>query len=298
VSKASTDDQLTRYLLGELPEGESAALEEEYFGDDACFERLLALEDELIDDYVRGALPATRHAQLDRRLRETGQWRRVQFARALSQRFGANSQTPRTAATRVVIPLLRRRAEVFVGALAAALLLFAVAAGSFSLRNAALRGELARAEELQRSLVKRSEELQRSLDAEQAQKEAALRQLNQAHAEGKTSKPARFLLLGTVRGGVANRIHLSPEVDPVVLLAPGEEIPYPLYRGTLRTAAGESMLQARLQSSSSATEGTTLAIEVPSRLLTPGQYVLTVEGRAQRGKWEGVRDYPFEVIRK
>ena len=210
MSKASTDDQLTRYLLGELPEGESAALEEEYFGDDACFERLLALEDELIDDYVRGALPATRHAQLDRRLRETGQWRRVQFARALSQRFGANSQTPRTAATRVVIPLLRRRAEVFVGALAAALLLFAVAAGWFSLRNAALRGELARAEELQRSLVKRSEELQRSLDAEQAQKEAALRQLNQAHAEGKTSKPARFLLLGTVRAAsqTASTCHL------------------------------------------------------------------------------------------
>jgi len=292
VPRASTDEQLTRYLLGELPEEESAALEEEYFADDACFERLLALDDELVDDYVRGALPPSRRAQLERRLRETGQWGRVQFARAVSQRLGADSQTQRVARTRGVIPLIRRRAEIFVGALAAALLLFAGVAGWFSSRNAGLRGELARAEELQRSLERRAEQLQRSLNAARAEKEVAVQQ-------AKPSKAARFLLIGTVRGsGSANRVLLTPETESVVLQVPGEEIPYPIYRGTVRRAGGESLLQARLQSLSSLKEGTTLALEVPSRLLTPGLYVLAVEGRPQRGRWEGVRDYRFEVVRK
>ena len=299
MPKAPSDEQLTRYLVGELPEGESAALEEEFFGDDACFERLLAMDDELVDDLASGNLPPTRRAQLERRLRETGQWGRVQFARALSQRLGSNLQTPRLGGTGVVLPLLRRRAEVFVGALAASLLLFVLAALWFSSRNAALRGELARAEVLQRNLEKRTEELQQSLSAERAEKEAALQQLNQAHAEARPSKAARFLLLGTVRGsGLANRVYLTPEIELVVLQVPGEEIPSPVYRGTLQRAGGEALLQARLQSSSSPKQGVTLAIEVPSRLLTPGRYVLAIEGRPQGGKWEGVRNYPFEIIRK
>src|SRR5262249_10240675 len=157
-----------------LPEAESASLEEEYFGDDASFERLLALDDELVDDYVRGTLPAARRTQLERRLRETGQWRRGAFARGPSHRIGADPRMPHAPASAVVLPLLPRRAEIFVGALAAALLLFVVGAGWwFGSRVAALRGELARTEESQRSLEKRAEELQRSLNAARAEKDAA-----------------------------------------------------------------------------------------------------------------------------
>ena len=46
-----------RYLLGELPEAERAALEEAYFNDRRLFEQVVRAENELVDRYARGLLP-------------------------------------------------------------------------------------------------------------------------------------------------------------------------------------------------------------------------------------------------
>ena len=52
---AKDDDQelIYKYLLGELPEEQQAELEQRYFADDELFERLMAVEDELINRYAR-----------------------------------------------------------------------------------------------------------------------------------------------------------------------------------------------------------------------------------------------------
>jgi len=52
----ASDAVFVRYLLGELPDEDRDRLEDEYFEDDAVHERLLALECELVDAYVRGEL--------------------------------------------------------------------------------------------------------------------------------------------------------------------------------------------------------------------------------------------------
>jgi DNA-directed RNA polymerase specialized sigma24 family protein len=59
-------DLLIRYLLGVASDTERLAIEEEVFAPDADFDVLLQAEDELIDDYVRGALSTS-----DRRLFES-----------------------------------------------------------------------------------------------------------------------------------------------------------------------------------------------------------------------------------
>ena len=59
-------DLLSRYLLGEASDSERHSVEEQVFASDADLNVLLQAEDELIDDYVRGAL-----SDSDRRLFES-----------------------------------------------------------------------------------------------------------------------------------------------------------------------------------------------------------------------------------
>jgi len=53
-----SDDQLTRYLLGCLPEEEAERLDEQSIVDDEVAARLSLIEDDLVDAYASGTLPA------------------------------------------------------------------------------------------------------------------------------------------------------------------------------------------------------------------------------------------------
>ncbi|MGI8997185.1 MAG: anti-sigma factor family protein [Pyrinomonadaceae bacterium] len=78
------NELMIRYLLGELPAGEQARVEDEYFARDEAFEQLLAVEDELIDAYVSGELPARQRARFEAHFLSTPRRReRVAFAREL-----------------------------------------------------------------------------------------------------------------------------------------------------------------------------------------------------------------------
>ena len=57
---------ITSYLLGEASELEQTLLENLYFRDAQFYELLLALEVELISDYVSGLLPAHERKQFER----------------------------------------------------------------------------------------------------------------------------------------------------------------------------------------------------------------------------------------
>src|SRR4051794_14017170 len=75
---------MTLYLLGELPEQEQITLEEKYFVDDDCFAQLLAVEDDLIDDYVRGLLSEHERKLFENHFLVTPQRReRLEISRAL-----------------------------------------------------------------------------------------------------------------------------------------------------------------------------------------------------------------------
>src|SRR5215470_18820848 len=50
------DERTIRYLLGDLPETEQTAVEQEYFVDPEKFEEVWATENDLVDGYVRGRL--------------------------------------------------------------------------------------------------------------------------------------------------------------------------------------------------------------------------------------------------
>ena len=81
-----SDEDLKSYLLGDLPQPARELLEERYLSDDDTYERLLAMEEELIEHHVRGLL-FTRQWEPRRKsllLGEDGP-ERLRFARALEQ---------------------------------------------------------------------------------------------------------------------------------------------------------------------------------------------------------------------
>jgi len=67
----TNDALLTRYLLGELSAEECSKVERDCLDDDKIFEQLEAIEAELADDYVRGALDRRRRKQFEKRVLNT-----------------------------------------------------------------------------------------------------------------------------------------------------------------------------------------------------------------------------------
>jgi CHAT domain-containing protein len=78
------EGHLRRYLLGELNEEEQQAVEEKLLEDDGLFDSVLAAEDELIDEYVDGALsPGERESFEGLFLSVPERQRKLSFAMAL-----------------------------------------------------------------------------------------------------------------------------------------------------------------------------------------------------------------------
>ncbi|HEY7338064.1 MAG TPA: hypothetical protein VH639_24470 [Bryobacteraceae bacterium] len=83
--EAEGDERLVRYLLHQLTPDEENAVEEQYFSDAALHERLLVVEDELIDSYVGGELrPDRRELFEEWFLRSPERREKVEIARSLA----------------------------------------------------------------------------------------------------------------------------------------------------------------------------------------------------------------------
>ncbi|MBI3653008.1 MAG: hypothetical protein HY231_18435 [Acidobacteria bacterium] len=94
-NKITEDKLINRFLLGEVADEQKAQVEELFFNDDEFFDSMLAMEDELIDDYVQGAL-SQRERQLfaTHFLNSAERRNRVEFAQALWQTAEQASATP------------------------------------------------------------------------------------------------------------------------------------------------------------------------------------------------------------
>jgi anti-sigma factor RsiW len=80
--RADSEKLMIRYLLGDVPEDEQIRIEERFFTDDEYFEQLLALEDDLIDDYVNGELTDREREQFEEYfLASPARRQRVEFAK-------------------------------------------------------------------------------------------------------------------------------------------------------------------------------------------------------------------------
>src|SRR5437867_9492885 len=102
------EKKLMHYLLGGLSEAERAELEDLYLVDQDFFDRLLAAEDDLIDDYSQGRLSKKESRLFEENFLTSPERRdRVRAARELSRYVEANQ------VTRVKTSLAERRLSYF-----------------------------------------------------------------------------------------------------------------------------------------------------------------------------------------
>jgi hypothetical protein len=325
--KTDEETLLTRYLLGELPEAEQLLVEERFFADDAYFEQLLALENELKYDYTRGGLTPSQRARFAERFLKTPQERRAAALAGaiLDTAAEVNVAHSRPAAACEEQASWRRRLLAFfalqnqalqfsLAALALALLL----GGAWLLFDSArLRGELAQlraaAEKEQQAAQQQAvaqsaqqKQLQNELADErqrrnQLERELAQEKNEQAEAAQKQPSFLAFALSsGLVRGEAeTKRLVVPADVNALRLrLNLKKKGAFVRYRGALQTLDGAELWSQDIRRSQAGGQVQAVTWYLPARLFTAGDYVILLKGITAQGESVEVGDYYFTVVRK
>src|SRR5256885_702219 len=86
MADSSSDKLIAQYLLGELPEEQQIEIEDRAFQDKEYLAAITAVENDLIDEYVRQELSDAERRKFEARFLVSAERRkRVQFAKALAK---------------------------------------------------------------------------------------------------------------------------------------------------------------------------------------------------------------------
>jgi anti-sigma factor RsiW len=97
----ASEREMVKYFLGQLSPDQERQIEECYFANEELFDRLQAIKEELIDDYLQGKLSDEMHQLFERNfLASPARRQQVEFARSLMNSIPASAsgtdRTPRT----------------------------------------------------------------------------------------------------------------------------------------------------------------------------------------------------------
>jgi len=314
-NQALDDGLLRRYLLGALAEADAERLHELSVADDAFAGRLDAIENDLVDAYVRGELPEENLKQFKSFYLSSPRRReKVRLAEgflALEIRAGA---APAKAKPETGAPLSKQGKgpdrspwRMFAvprfaiqGAFALAFLTLLVM-GYLLFQNVELRKQITQAQTQHPAVDQRAGDLERQLEEERAAKEEAVRELEHAR-QSQTNldqlKTVSVLLPPPMRGaGPIPTIPLRRGTDLVVLVLPLEADDFTAYQAKLKDPVANRVLwsSARLAAASGG-ERKTVSISFHAGLLKPQNYVVDLTGIPRHGTAEVISGYPFRVV--
>ncbi len=278
--ESEREKQIVRYLLGRLSQEQQAELESAFMSDDAVFEELLVVENELRDAYDRGELSGADRRDFEQRLLRTPRQRKAQqFTQALRQ-----PRTPSTPAARIAVEQRRwkllsqfgLRPRIFVPALSLALLVLVVA-GVWLVRW----------------------ESARPVPNQTASDQGVKTETPPAPQEPSPTEEKTIALVLTsdlVRGGGAGLPSLViPAGVSVVRLEAPVKRNFPRYAAALQTVEGRNVWSGDRLTSHPGSTGETVMVLVPSAVLTSGDYILSIRGVRASAHAETVGDYSFRI---
>jgi hypothetical protein len=325
-----SDETMTRYLFGELPEPEQSRLEERYFNDPQTFEQLAQLETQLVDDYARGRLPPHMRERFERAyLVNPSRRTHLRFGQALTTRLDeiAASQAVGRAAVKHVSWWQRLSASLAGGrkalafSLALALLLLSSASVWLFVQGERLRRELARARDDQAAQERGAREARQQLADERTRTQELTAELGRAGTEpnlqptpnpqptpAAPESPTRaapavaslVLIAGGVRGvdtGVPPPLVIHKETQQARLQLKLRENEYQSYQLVLQSVGGREVFSRRLKPTTNRS-GATFTVTLPATKLTAGDYILTLKGATPGGELEDVSQSLFRVEKK
>ena len=311
------DDQvLIRYLLGSLPEEEAGQLDELSIADDAFVWRLSAVENDLVDSYVRGDLSGDSLAQFKGSYLSTAKrLQKLEFAEALSS-FNASTATAATqAAPALTEPRSRQAGESSAGlsssrwlsvprlalqwGFAASALGLLFVSGYLLLDNARLRRQTSEAPGSHAAFKRHEQELERQTSDQSAANAEMAKELERLRASQPNLgqlKTLSALLSPPTRGtGSMPTVSVPRGTDLVVLLLTLETDDFRTYRVGLKDLATNKTVwhSANLETTSKA-----VSVCFPAELLKQQNYVLELSGVAPNGHVELISGYPIRVVIK
>jgi hypothetical protein len=263
-------EAITQYLLGQTSPEDLPELEERLLTDSAFYEELLTVEDELIDDYLRGEL-----SQLDRESFETHfstapeRQQKVRFGRAFNKYVAAVDAMPEMAPATLAVSekardiskppkpwysiFLPSQNPILSYSLMTALVLIVGTVSWFGLKNLRNTG---------------------------------------SHDPGKVL--AITLTPGLTRSdGDIKKISIPGDTGTVRLQLALSKNEYAKYRAILLTDEGSEIWSDTLPPD---LDGRFINVNIPAELLKPGEYQVRLSGQSEAGSFEALDRYSFRVI--
>jgi cellobiose-specific phosphotransferase system component IIA len=306
---------LNRYLLGELSEAEQTSLEADYFSDPELFERLVGIENELVDGYARGSLPtAVRKRFEEHYLAHPDRQERARFAIALAAKLDQQSVVEQgTTANRSLWSQLKalfishRSALAYVTAVGCLVLL--VGAVWLIVQTRKLRQELAQGQIIRTEQEERERDLERLLKEQARDKERdqqnATPQLSPSPTSTSSLPTAHSVQLALVIGGARGPGNLSvptlvihADTQEVHLRVTMKEVDYVSYQAVLQPVGGDPVFTRKALRAVRNRSGARLNLSLSPSLLSSGDYMLTLKGVATNGETEEVSQSLFRVVKK
>lgn len=318
------DKQLISYLLGELTGEQREGLEERFCHDADLFERMLALRDDLIDDYLRGQLPSQQLRQFERYFLATPQQReRIENARALMRAIAAEPAAETPAPARVEAePIsfwqqlrdLIRDNRMTIGLAFSMALLMITVTGSLIFEMMRLRNQLTQVRQ-------QEQEMQQQIAKERSRADGLAEELAIARTEGAqpdtTPSPspegeviASLILTsdydqgskGPRGSGGLQKLVIPSDRGLVQLRLKLADASYRSYRVTLReVSSGKTVQTLEGLRAHPTRSGKAVIAKFPASIFSgPAKdYLVVLDGRTAEGKYETEIDkYSFQADKK
>jgi hypothetical protein len=296
-----SDQQIVRYLLGQLSGDEAERIEELSVTDDVMAQRIAAVEHDLVDAYVNGTLTGETRARFEEwYLASPLRREKVQFAESLQR---ARGPAP------VSVPAPMRGTPRFSWGLAAAASLLLAVSGLLTFQMLRMRDDMTSAQEARTALIGRTQDLERQLAEQRTATAAAATELARLReTTGQTSTPgATPTVLATLLLAPQTRsvgplptlvVRHGADADTVAVDLLLEATDFPRYRAVLKDSSGTTILWRSDQLTASTAGGvSTVTVPVPARALKADTYLIQVSGirEPSRGA-EPVGTYAFRIV--
>ena len=317
---AEDEALLARYLLGQLPEQEQSAVEQQYFNNDGYFEHVLVIEDELIDKYLQGSLSERSRQLFEQNFLVSGRRReKLQLAQALMEAVGATKV--KSAGNRQSVSVWSASRTFFGSqfrlirlAMPVAAMVLAVGVSWLAVESLRLQKRIEGVYAEKTALLRREQELQKQTAEQQARADHLAQELQQeqeqqgklkqqlANVQKPWSPAFSFVLTpGMVREtGHTPRLAIPKDAELVrfELYVPGQDT-YRSFRAALQTVEGHEVWSHSQLLLTRATSGEAVVpLLVPRPVLRQGDYLLMLEGKTARGDFEKLPSYFFSVVNR
>lgn len=304
--------RIRQYLLGALAQDERRDLEDQYFSDTETFDELVAIENDLIDSYVRQELSSFEGEQFETQyLNSPRRKDRLEFARSIDRACRESfvtASTRRPFSSRFGIHVFSKAYPILQWASVAAALILAAAGSWLIFQNYQLRMQLQEARKQSLSVqaqVGHQQEQPRpqgpTLDLHDASRSQTPPNTDVATLEPSTQPALIFTpSSGVERGAERSQkaLAIPPNVSSVILRLPLSRDTYVKYQAELQTVEGRTIQTTKGLTSRKSSGQAVVLFRVLSKRLATGDYVVMLSGTDADGKVEDVEAYSFRTVDK